>query len=157
MIASSCGLSRASRGSPEIVSTVSIPLVTFPKTVCLPSSQGHESAVTMKNCEPFVFGPPFAIASAACDLVLVELVLELVSGPARSGPRRIAALDHEIRDDAGEDQLVVEAVARKLDEVVDRVRRVVGVEHDVDRTAVRVMRSVQRNASAPCSIAEAIV
>ena len=35
-----------------------------PNTVCLPSSHGHASAVTMKNCEPFVFGPAFAIASA---------------------------------------------------------------------------------------------
>src|SRR5581483_8293661 len=39
------------------------PPVTQPKTVCFPLSQGHESAVTMKNCEPFVFGPAFAIAS----------------------------------------------------------------------------------------------
>ena len=42
----------------------SIPSVTSPNTVCLPSSQPHSSAVTMKNCEPFVFGPAFAIASA---------------------------------------------------------------------------------------------
>ena len=35
-----------------------------PKTVCLPSSQGAASVVTMKNCEPLVFGPAFAIASA---------------------------------------------------------------------------------------------
>ena len=40
------------------------PEVTRPKTVCLPSSHGVASAVTMKNCEPFVFGPAFAIASA---------------------------------------------------------------------------------------------
>ena len=32
--------------------------------VCLPSSQGVASAVTMKNCEPFVLGPAFAIARA---------------------------------------------------------------------------------------------
>ena len=41
-----------------------MPSVTWPNTVCLPSSQGAASAVTMKNCEPFVFGPAFAIASA---------------------------------------------------------------------------------------------
>ena len=35
-----------------------------PKTVCLPSSHGAASVVTMKNCEPFVFGPALAIASA---------------------------------------------------------------------------------------------
>ena len=61
---SSRGLSFAPVSTFEIVSATSIPVVTFPKTVCLPSSQGHESAVTMKNCEPFVFGPAFAIASA---------------------------------------------------------------------------------------------
>ena len=46
------------------MSTTSIPSVTRPKTVCLPSSQGQASAVTMKNWLPFVFGPAFAIASA---------------------------------------------------------------------------------------------
>jgi hypothetical protein len=38
-------------------STTSWPEATWPNTVCLPSSHGHASAVTMKNCEPFVFGP----------------------------------------------------------------------------------------------------
>ena len=64
MLASSCGLSRASRGSPTIASTTSIPPVTRPKTVCLPSSHGADSVTTMKNWLPFVFGPAFAIASA---------------------------------------------------------------------------------------------
>src|SRR3954470_10799294 len=64
MTASSCGLSVASLGSPEILSAISSPDVTRPKTVCLPSSHGHASAVTMKNWLPFVFGPAFAIASA---------------------------------------------------------------------------------------------
>ena len=35
-----------------------------PKTVCLPSSHGASSVVTMKNCEPLVFGPALAMASA---------------------------------------------------------------------------------------------
>ena len=61
---SSRGRSDESVGSAEIASTTSIPPVTRPKTVCLPSSHGHASAVTMKNCEPFVFGPALAIASA---------------------------------------------------------------------------------------------
>src|SRR5690242_21460641 len=60
----SFGRSRASFGTREISSTTSIPSVTRPKTVCLPSSHGHASAVTMKNWLPFVFGPAFAIASA---------------------------------------------------------------------------------------------
>ena len=51
-------------GVASIASTASIPSTTLPKTVCLPSSQGAASVVTMKNCEPFVFGPALAIASA---------------------------------------------------------------------------------------------
>ena len=42
--------------------TTSMPSVTSPKTTCLPSSHGV-STVQMKNCEPFVFGPAFAIES----------------------------------------------------------------------------------------------
>ena len=41
-----------------------MPSVTRPKTVCLPSSQGAASVVTMKNWLPLVFGPAFAIARA---------------------------------------------------------------------------------------------
>ena len=39
---------------------ISIPFVTFPNTVCFPFSQGVD-AVQMKNCDPLVFGPAFAI------------------------------------------------------------------------------------------------
>ena len=46
------------------LSTTSMPSLTWPNTVCLPSSHEQASAVTMKNCEPFVSGPAFAIASA---------------------------------------------------------------------------------------------
>jgi len=45
----------------KIASATSWPEVTRPKTVCFPSSHGAASVVTMKNCEPFVFGPAFAI------------------------------------------------------------------------------------------------
>ena len=41
-----------------------MPDVTWPNTVCLPSSHGAASTVTMKNCEPFVLGPALAMASA---------------------------------------------------------------------------------------------
>ncbi len=64
MRASSRGLSRPSVGRPSSLSTTSMPLVTSPKTVCLPSSQAADPTVTMKNCEPLVFGPALAIASA---------------------------------------------------------------------------------------------
>lgn len=40
--------------------TTSIPLTTLPKTVCLLSSHGV-ATVVIKNCEPFVLGPAFAI------------------------------------------------------------------------------------------------
>ncbi len=60
----SAGRSEPSVATPSSLSTTSIPSVTCPNTVCLPSSHGQASAVTMKNCEPFVSGPAFAIASA---------------------------------------------------------------------------------------------
>ena len=47
-----------------MASTASMPAVTSPKTVCLPSSHDAAPVVTTKNCEPLVFGPAFAIASA---------------------------------------------------------------------------------------------
>ena len=58
------GRSFASRGASDMASTTSMPSVTRPKTVCLPSSHGAASVVTMKNWLPFVFGPRLAIASA---------------------------------------------------------------------------------------------
>ena len=64
ILTSERGLSFMSVSTCEIVSTTSIPDVTRPKTVCRPSSHGQASAVTMKNWEPFVFGPAFAIARA---------------------------------------------------------------------------------------------
>ena len=54
----------AGGGADSIASTASMPSVTLPKTVCLPSSQGAASVVTMKNWEPLVLGPALAIASA---------------------------------------------------------------------------------------------
>ena len=41
-----------------IFGTNSPPFVTFPNTVCFPSSQGVATSV-MKNCDPFVPGPAF--------------------------------------------------------------------------------------------------
>jgi hypothetical protein len=75
---------------------------------------------------------------AAGDAVLVELVLELVTRPARAGAGRIASLDHEVGDHAVEDHALVEPVAGKLQEVLDRLRRVVGVELDLDRAFARL-------------------
>ena len=67
------GLSRPSVSVPSMRSMTSMPSVTSPKTVCLPSSHGAASIVTMKNCDPFVFGPALAIASlprsTLCSLI----------------------------------------------------------------------------------------
>ncbi len=40
----------------SIAVTTSRPSITFPKTICFPSSQ-EVTAVVMKNWEPLVFGP----------------------------------------------------------------------------------------------------
>merc|ERR1740124_447512 len=44
----------------SIAETTSIPEITLPNTTCFPSNQ-DVSAVHKKNCDPFVFGPAFAI------------------------------------------------------------------------------------------------
>ena len=88
-----------------------LPSVTWPKTVCLPSSQGGCGGV-MKNCEPFVFGPGVGHGEGARAILWsVDLVLERVAGAAGAGAGGVAALDHEVGDDAVEDEAVVEALA----------------------------------------------
>src|SRR5436190_609180 len=77
---------------------------------------------------------------APLDLVVVELVLELVAGAARAGARRVAALDHEVRDDPVEDHAVVEALAGQLDEVLDGPRRGPGIELELDHALIGVQR-----------------
>ena len=60
-----------------------------------------------KNCEPFVPGPAFAIASrpgwSNAGPPAGTLVLERVAGAARAGAGGVAALDHEAVDHAVED------------------------------------------------------
>jgi hypothetical protein len=77
---------------------------------------------------------------AALDPVLVELVFELVARAAPAGALRTATLDHEVRDDAVEDEAVVEAVAGELREVVDGLRRLVREELELDRSFSGVQR-----------------
>ena len=57
---STVGLSVLSVFVFSIACTTSAPFTTRPNTVCFPSSQGV-ATVVMKNCEPFVFGPAFAM------------------------------------------------------------------------------------------------
>src|SRR5437868_9689806 len=70
--------------------------------------------------------------------MLVDLVFELVAGPAHAGAGRVAALDHEVLDHAVEDDAVVETVVRELEEVLDRLRCVGVEELDPDRAVVRL-------------------
>ncbi len=48
----------------------------------------------------------------------VKLIVEFVTGTAHTGAGGVAALGHEICDDAVEDSVVVEAFARKEHEIV---------------------------------------
>ena len=63
-------------------------------------------------------------------------------------PVGVAALDHEVGDDAVELDAVVEAVAGQEDEVVDGVRRVLGEEIDDDRPA----RGLERRGVFVCRV-----
>src|SRR5580765_1710447 len=60
------------------------------------------------------------------------LVLDRVTGAARTRSGGIATLDDEVRDDAMEDDAIVETAAGKGYEVAGRDRREVGVDRDLD-------------------------
>ncbi len=72
-------------------------------------------------------------AALVAQRVALRLVAEGVARAARARALGAAALDHEVGDHAVELQAVVEAAPRERDEVVDRLRGVLGkqVEHDV--------------------------
>src|SRR5712692_9206539 len=73
---------------------------------------------------------------AADVLLLVELGLDGVAGPARTVALGITALDDEARFHAMEGEAVVEALLRELEEVLDGLRRVLGEERDSDLPAL---------------------
>ena len=77
---------------------------------------------------------------SAGDLVGVDLVLERVARATRARPLRAPALDHEVVDHAVEDQAVVEALARELLEVRDRLGRVLVEELQGDVALRRLHR-----------------
>src|SRR5262249_50773899 len=64
------------------------------------------------------------------------LVFEAVARPTAPGPLGTAALDDELGNDAVEDQSVVIPLSRQADEVVDRLRRELGVDIHHDATPV---------------------
>src|SRR5215211_2352712 len=74
----------------------------------------------------------------AHDPVLVDLILELVARATGARPLRAAALDHEVLDDAVEDEPVVVAVTRELQEVAHGLRGILVEERDGHRALVRV-------------------
>ena len=116
--------------------------------------------VVMKNCEPFVPWPPWMPALAIARMygsvegqLAVDLVVELVARTADALAERVAALEHELLDDAVEDHAVVERGRLRLaglgmrprlgavgeaDEVGDGLRRVVAEQVDADVAVVRV-------------------
>ena len=70
------------------------------------------------------------------ESVLGKLAGNRVAGSARAEPLRAAALDHETVDDPVKDQTVVKSFFDEADEIVDGVRRGLGVELRLDDAAV---------------------
>ena len=151
-----CGSSGRSEASVSVrleASTASMPRLTRPKTVCLPSSQG---ALFGRDDEELravrVRARVRHRQRAPDDLVLVDLVLERVAGAAGAGSLRAAALDHEVLDHAVEDEAVVEAVAGELEEVRDGLRRVLVEQLELDRAGVGVEGGLGHGRSLPASL-----
>ena len=74
------------------------------------------------------------------ERIAFALVAEAVAGTAAAGAGRVAGLDHEVVDHAMELHAVVEALSGEKHEVVDRLRRVLGIELELDRAAIRLDR-----------------
>src|SRR4029453_17554558 len=72
---------------------------------------------------------------AAQVLLLVELGLDLVAGPAGAIALGAAPLHHEVGDDPVKGEAVVEPLLGERHEVLDRLRRVLGEEFDADLLA----------------------
>ena len=123
-------------------------------------------AVTTKNWLPAVPAGSACVFAIATTPVRVARrggrpVDGRVARPARPGARRVAALDHEAGNDAVEDRLVEEALAREADEGCGRRPASLHGEPDREAAAVRVQRHVVglrrvergRRASARCALA----
>src|SRR5215213_8040293 len=128
--------SRSRCGSRSLIApTTSMPSTTSPKTACLSSSQGVATYV-MKNCDPPVFGPALAMErmpglswrSWGWNSSGIEY-----PGASHPRARRVAALDHEVRDHTMKSRPVEVPVARQKHEVVDRLGRVLREEPELHR------------------------
>ena len=96
----------------------------------------------MKNCEPDVpAGSSPVLAIATMPFVYFRSrrrgLLDRVAGAAVAVARRVAALDHEVRDDAVERRAVEELLVGQVLERAAGDRRVLGVERDLDVPAGR--------------------
>ena len=128
------GRSPPSVGTASSPSTTSMPSVTWPKTVCLPSSQLAGVGRDDEELRAVRVGAGVGHRQRAPDdLVVVELVLEGVAGTAGAGALRAPALDHEVLDDAVEDEPVVEALGGELAEVLDGLGGVLVEQLEDDR------------------------
>jgi hypothetical protein len=61
-----------------------------------------------------------------------QFVGDVVTGPARAGAGRVAALDHESFDDTMKDRAVVESFLRKEYKVIDGLGRFAGQQLDLE-------------------------
>jgi hypothetical protein len=110
----------------------------------------------MKNCEPLVPGQQVRPVEAEVGM---ELVGELVAGPAPTAAERVPALDHEVGDHPVEHGAVIQFARRvlagarvgplpaalgKLDEIAYRLRRVIGEKADYDLPMAREQGRGQR-------------
>ena len=108
------GCSVAGSPSVPISSTTSSPSVTSP-TIAYSGGRPTSSPVTTKNWLPDVPGGSAAVFAIATTPFVYAApapagVDGRVAGPAAARLRRVAALDHEARDDPVEDRVVEEAV-----------------------------------------------
>ena len=109
-------LSGLAGGSPRVIlSTFSMPSMTRPQTVYLPSRKSASSK-QMKNWLSPQFGTlrPRHGHGAAQMRLLAELRFQLLAGATHAGAGRIAGLGHEAVDDAMEHHAVIEALAGEL-------------------------------------------
>src|SRR2546423_10017973 len=67
-----------------------------------------------------------------------RLLVDVVARATESVAERISALDHEIGGDTKEVKPVVEGLASEVDERIDRLRRPLRVEGDVEGSAARL-------------------
>mmetsp|Transcript_17528 Transcript_17528/g.42053 ORF Transcript_17528/g.42053 Transcript_17528/m.42053 type:complete len:202 (-) Transcript_17528:338-943(-) len=64
------GLSSLSVKASLMLMSTSMPSATSPNMVCFPSSESRSFPVVMKNCEAFMFSPPFAMETVPLRLCL---------------------------------------------------------------------------------------